>query len=160
MILRLSCTSYFWEWLQSIAQWVVSFSPGITFLRLLSKLSKPIMAGQYCPLLQNCTTSTHYLLINCFPQKYELSLSSSKMLKQRRQKTIKWLSITAFVSLALKEIILHLFSQLCDTKPCMLQFKWRIWSIFRISCQQKHHFPRITKGEKQHVTIQKIPSRL
>ena len=84
MILRLSCTFFFFR---MIGQGVASLSPGLTFLRLLSKLSKPILAGQYWPLLQNCTTSTHYLLINCFPQKYELSLSSSKMFKQRRQKS-------------------------------------------------------------------------
>ena len=73
----------YWEllhflFLRMIGQGVASLSPGLTFLRFLSKLSKPIMTGQYCPLLQNCTTSTHYLLINCFLKKCELSFPPAK----------------------------------------------------------------------------------
>ena len=145
-----------------IGQGVASLSPGLTFLRLLSKLSKPILAGQYWPLLQNCTTSNHYLLINCFPQKYELSLSSNKMFKQRRQKkTIKRLSV--WVSLALRYNHPSILASVGYFKPCKLLLKWRKWSILQFSGKQKHHFLfhyKKNEGKKLHVTIKTTPCRL
>ena len=132
------CLTFSWTHISTLTVKTVKTNFGRTVLPFVAKLH------YFHPLF------AHKLL----SWKMWTILSSSKMFKQRRQKTIKWLSITAFVSLALKEIILHLFSQLAilSLACCNLNGEYDQFSEFLAS---KNIIFQELRKEKNHKSLSK-----